>query len=187
MPSDGLPVPLPAPRSGNALIKCIHIDTMTPYGVTSTLSAIVRVQEIHPNINLTGVSGSIPIMAIVTIGFHMKRKSSDDCWMYLEIPDCFYAPDSSIERYPVQHCFALLGWRHQFDDVCMITVPGGFTIPFVSQPGRGYHMTVAYDTRRLSKLPPSLIKSAHSSVSRAPPAGSCICVDVGAAGRPCCA
>ena len=36
-------------------MKRIHIDTMAPYGVTSTPSAIVRVQEIHPNINLTGV------------------------------------------------------------------------------------------------------------------------------------
>ena len=151
-------------------MKRIHIDTMAPYGVTSTPSAIVRVQEIHPNINLTGVSGSIPIVAIVTIGFDVKRKSSDDRWMYLEIPDCFYAPESSIEFYPVQHCFALLGWRHQFDDVCTISVPGGFTIPFVSQPGRGYHMTVAYDTRRLSKLPPSLVQGARSDISRPPPA-----------------
>ena len=67
-------------------MKRIHIDTMAPYGVTSTPSAIVRVQEMHPNISLTGVSGSIPIAAIVTIGFHVKRKSSDDRWMYLEIP-----------------------------------------------------------------------------------------------------
>jgi hypothetical protein len=145
MPSDAFPRPVPAPRDGNALIKRIHIDTMAPYGVTSTPSSIVRVQEIHQNINLTGVSGSIPILAIVTIGFHVKRNSDDERWMYLEIPDCFYAPESTIELYSVQHCFALLGWRHQFDDVCTITVPGGFTIPFVSQPGRGY--SLAYDSR----------------------------------------
>ena len=144
-------------------------DDMTAW-VTSTPSSIVRVQEIHPNINLTGVSGSIPILAIVTIGFHVKRSSNDERWMYLEIPDCFYAPESTIELYPVQHCFALLGWRHQFDDVCTITVPGGFTIPFVSQPGRGYYMTVAYDTRRLAKLPPSLVQSARAGAGRTQPA-----------------
>ena len=159
LPSDRLPRPVAAPGPPNALIKTLHIDTMAPFGVTSTPSAIVRVQEIYPNISIAGIAGSIPILAIVTIGFHVRRKATDDRWMYLEIPDCYYAPQSTIELYPVQHCFDLLGWRHAFDDVCTITVTGGYTIPFTSQPGRGFHVQVAYDTRRLARLPPALISA----------------------------
>ena len=163
LPSDSLPRPVAAPGPPNAVIKTLHIDTMAPFGVTSTPSAIVRVQEIYPNISIAGIAGSIPILAIVTIGFHVRREATDDRWMYLEIPDCYFAPQSTIELYPVQHCFDLLGWRHAFDDVCTITVTGGYTIPFTSQPGRGFHVQVAYDTRRLARLPPALI--AASSIA----------------------
>ena len=156
MPSDGLPTPVPAPRAPHVIMKQMHIDTMAPYGVTSTPSAIVRVQELHPGISLAGVSGTIPIVAVVTIGFHVRRESNDERWIYLEIPDCYYAPESTIELYPVQHCFELLGWRHQFDDVCSISIQHGYVIPFVSESGRGYHMKVAYDMRRLARLPLSL-------------------------------
>ena len=41
MPSDGLPTPVPAPRSPHALMKSMFIDTMAPYGVTSTPSSII--------------------------------------------------------------------------------------------------------------------------------------------------
>ena len=159
----------------------------TPLGGGPIAHSLIRPAQLAPYHGiryLTGVSGSIPILAIVTIGFHVKRSSKDERWMYLEIPDCFYAPESTIELYPVQHCFALLGWRHQFDDVCTISVPGGFTIPFVNQPGRGYHMTVAYDTRRLSKLPPSLVQSARTGANRIQPSGGCILIDTSTAGGP---
>ena len=162
LPSDELPPPVPPPHPSQALMRRLHIDTMAPYGVTSTPAAIVRIQEMHPGIFLAGVAGSIPIVAVVTVGFHVRRRSDDHRWMYLEIPDCYYAPQSTIELYPVQHCFELLGWRHAFDDQCTITVTGGYVVPFVSQPGKGYSMQMAYDTRRVERLPAALRVPQHS-------------------------
>ena len=140
LPADATPVLRATPAAGNVAKIRMHIDTMAPYGVTSTMRTVVRVQEQDPDIRLNGLSGAVPVQAVVTLGFWAKCTAGH--YAYLEIPDCFFVPESNIELYPVQHCFSALGWRHAFDDVCNIILPDGHRIKFESVPGKGYHMDV---------------------------------------------
>ena len=164
LPSDPVPTAPAVPDQSRGQKRRMHIDTMAPYGIVSSPLAIVRVQNSNPDVSIAQVSGSVPVHSIVTVGFYAR--SVHGRWEYLEIPDFFYVPASTIDLWPSQYCFHALGWRHSYDDICQITLPGGMTFPFISTPGRGYHMDVVYAPAR---APPPIVPTL-APAQRPPPA-----------------
>ena len=150
-PADATTISAPhaPPGPTTAQLRRIHIDTMAPYGIIKDSAFIARVQQRTRGVHIAGVSGFAEVDSIVTIAFWSR--TDDAKWVYIEIPDVYYSPSSTVNLYPVQYAFDSLRHHHAFDDVCRITLPGGHIIPFVSQRGKGYHMDVLCDNHRPSK------------------------------------
>lgn len=121
---------------------------MAPQGVTCCREAIVSVQDGSPDIQLSGIGGSVAVEAVVTVGMWMLTTA--DQYRYLEIPNYLYAPDAGKELYPVRSA-GFVGVTHRFDDVNQLCLPCGETVQFSSTP-QGYPLHVWY-----GKRPPSTI------------------------------
>ena len=91
--------------------------------ISSNMKALVRVTDPSPSAFIDTVSGSIPVDAIGVVGLNMTDR--DGHWHYLELPDAHICAQATVELYPVQLAFAVLGARHHFDDVNEIELPGG--------------------------------------------------------------
>ena len=89
-------------------VHTIFVDSMALRFISATRNVLVRVTDARPQAFVDTASGTIPVDAVAGINVQCREGK----WHYLELPDAHVCSKATVELYPVQMAFTILGARH---------------------------------------------------------------------------